>query len=256
MEKGTSGTFLKRLGLVRKQMGRGDFEVFRYEDHEVAVIPLTGKVDIKATGEWGTRTWLDVGGRESVFNELPMLVMLPSCRLMLNAHEPVDVLIASVSGRKETKALPRLVRPEDLEIKDIGKDQYLREVRSAQVEPDVWALRVGETVNLGSWSSWPKHTFKRISGEFEEVMLYLMEPEIGFGDAADEETWGVVRMDGKYSNGQLVDEAWTIRSGDVGLLPLGSHPVGAGPATRLYYTWIFVGDRKLYGKFAGESDYV
>jgi len=254
LEKGTSGTFLKRLGLVRKQMGRGDFEVFRCDDHEVAVIPLTGMVDIKATGEWGTSAWLDVGGRESVFDELPTLVMLPSCRLMLNAHEPVDVLVATLSGRKGLGLFPYLLRPEDLDVNIIGEGNHRRKVVSAQ--QDDWVLKIGETVHVGeggTWSSWPKHLIDGDTKDFEELKLVIVKNVVGWGEDC-EEPWAVVVQDGTYG-GKEIHEVHKVVSGDVIIQPAGRHPIVGAPATKVWYLWAMVGDAgcpKRYGKFAGE----
>jgi len=260
LERGTQGTFLKRLKLVRRQIERGGGAFFRLEDHEVAVIPLTGKVDVKAEGEWGKRKWLDVGGRESVFDELPTIVMLPPCQLVLNAHEPVDVLIASVSGRKKTKALPRLIRPEDLEVVFVGKDSYKRQVRSMQ--QDDYVLKCGETIHSGpgTWSSWPKHREVGNTERVEEVKFVLLKRVIGWGEDFVE-PWTVVVQDGMM-HGEEIHEVHKISSGDVIIQPVGRHPIVGSPFTNVYYFWILTGPDELgglpkkYGKFAGESDYV
>lgn len=100
-------------------------------------------------------------------------------------------------------------------------------------------FRAGLTVhqNRGSWSSTP-HSFEKealLSPKpigFWEQFAYITNPAHG---------WGIQTRIGRIA-GQMIDDIVTIGDRDMLSIPLGSHPVIAGPDYQLAYFWVYTAD--------------
>lgn len=131
------------------------------------------------------------------------------------------------------------------------EDGTAREVYPIINDPSL-PFRAGLTVHLarGTWSSLP-HEFeaKEILDPkpmpFYEQFAYVTDPPGG---------WGIqVRM-GHLFDSENSYVTWTnhtveIRDRDILSIPLGSHPVTAGPGTRLMYFWLYWGSLEGREKF-------
>jgi 5-deoxy-glucuronate isomerase len=88
-------------------------------------------------------------------------------------------------------------------------------------------LVVEVSTPAGNWSSYPphKHELERlpIENDLEEVYAYRFAAPEGFG---------VQRL---YTRDGSLDETWTVRDGDVVLVPRGYHPFCAAHGYHGYY---------------------
>jgi 5-deoxy-glucuronate isomerase len=220
------------------------------EDEEAVIHVLTGTLMLEVSGDWGKRTIRSIGNRQNVFDHLPTAVTLqPGTKAVVVAQSRyADCLLIRVrleNGRHPS--VPSIVRPEDVQVHDIGKGHYQREVRECVGGHGITErIRVGETINpTGLWSSWPHHDFDanpELAPQFEEVFLYFTDPKEG---------WGLQVRDGLMCDGSKVQDVVRVNNGDWLPMPLGNHPVVAGVDCRLMYVWAYVSPiAKKYAKFA------
>lgn len=206
--------------------------------HEVYVHALVGACDV---GPFRT------GTRKSVWDAPTSGVYLApgcSCVELKPVGATCDVVVAMARMESEATARSRHVDPVHHQI---GWDHHQR---------DVWEilggngpserLRFGETRNArGGWSSWPPHSFDchlERAHRFEEVFVAFTRPKHSFA---------LMVRDGKMTDGEEFDDALVVRSGDMFQVPLGKHPIVAGPETDLVYVWAYVSPNpKVYAKWA------
>ena len=103
-------------------------------------------------------------------------------------------------------------------------------------------IRMGLTVHetLGSWSSWPPHEFEAealraplpLFAEFYEEFAFVTQPA---------GMWGLqLRRDGRRSNNHDYESMINVvRDLSITSVALGSHPVVAGPGTKMAYFWCY-----------------
>lgn len=201
---------------------------------ETALILVRGSVRLEG-GTLGSGT---LGPRHSFINERAHAVYVaPGDSTDVEAFEPSDLMIATAPVAPAPDLLSRWIRPEDQTPKQVGRDNWSRQV-TAILDGDFPArvLVLGETVNApGNWSSSPPH---KHDGEhddesrLEESYYYRFDPPQGFG----------VQM--IYTADLDIDAAVTVRDGDIVVIPRGFHPVAAGPGYHLYYLWVLAGDER------------
>ena len=228
---------LKRLSLSRLKMGQGD-SLDENSSHLVLYYILTGTVDVDIVLP---RVKLhNVGERDKVTERRPSVVVIPPLALhVITAATAADVLkVGLADGRI---GHPVLVRPSDVMREYIiGKGYYQRMVREVIGEDSPECeLKCGETFNPpGLWSSWPPHDFERRpehAPHFEECFYYIGRA----GAFGREGAWGYQRRRGRYVNGETVDDVRIVRPGYYLPIPLGEHPVTAGPEMGIGYVWIY-----------------
>jgi len=219
------------------------------EDQEVLLHILVGQCTIEAKGPWGRRVLNNLGERRDVFSGLPTSVLLgPRTQYSVAAtSRTADIALVSLSAAGEEPELPTVIRPQDVQVHEIGEAHYFRVVREVLGEEGPSRrIRAGETINpVGLWSSWPHHDFEakpELAPQFEEVFIYLTKPRYG---------WGLQRRQGLYCNLKSVDDVIMVRNGDAAVIPLGDHPVVAGVDCQLAYLWFYTSPiPKIYAKWA------
>ena len=213
-----------RIRLDRKGVARylGDTD-----NNEVLLHILVGQCTIEAYGRWGRQTFKQLGERVDVFSGLPTsLVLGPRTQYTITpVTRTLDLAVASLPVGRAGRAVPTVIRPQDVQIHTIGEGHYLRTVREViGGEGPALRLRAGETLNpTGLWSSWPHHDFDanvKLAPQFEEVFLYFTKPRGG---------WGLQRRHGLYSSLQQVDDVIVVKNGDAAILPLAAEPRGLPP---------------------------
>ena len=235
-----------RIRLDRKGVSRytGDTG-----EREVLLHILVGHCTIAAKGRWGRQTFKQLGERPDVFSGLSTSVLLgPHTKYLVTpVSRTVDIAVASLPVGRGGRAVPTVIRPQDVQVHEIGEGHYQRTVREViGGEGPALRLRAGETLNpVGLWSSWPHHDFDanaKLAPQFEEVFLYFTKPRNG---------WGLQRRDGLYSNLAKVDDVIIVRNGDAAILPLGEHPIVAGVDSQVLYIWFYMSPiPKMYSKWA------
>jgi 5-deoxy-glucuronate isomerase len=222
----TPGTETELIGLDLADLADGEtLELTR--DTEIAAVILSGVVDVEGLGT--------AGGRGDVFEGAGHTVYAPpGTPLVFRATGgPAQIVIASAPLGDGTPGPARIIGPDDQEIAERGEGNWSRTVRTI-LGPDDAAgrLLLGETINPpGNWSSYPPHKHDTHEPprevKLEEVYLFKLDPANGFGIQ--------LRYDGE------IEEAFTVRDGDVAAIPAGYHPVVAAPGYKLCYLWVMAG---------------
>lgn len=217
---------------------------YKLEPGHRAVVEVIGEGYLHPLVGAGECCDVRLGGRRTVFDPPPPGLLLGSGDYMVTAlDKPFDFIVSCAHEAKSEGV--KSIHP--TEEHQIGTGTRRRTVRvilghggSAQ------RLRVGETVNRrGGWSSWPPHSFDRDPANvsrFEERFYCFTDPKDG--DAY------LVRK-GVFRNGNEINDIERIKSGVCIDIPLGYHPIVAGPGTRLMYFWAYVSpEDKQYPQWA------
>lgn len=200
---------------------------------ERAAVILSGRVEATA-GDTALGT---AGGRSSVFEAPGDTVYAPAgMPLHLQALDgPAQVAVTGAAASANGGPPPRIIRPDDQRIAEVGTGNWSRTVRTILgPEHDASRLLLGETINPpGNWSSYPPHRHDRHDPprevNLEEVYMFRVDPPGGFG------------MQILYDeNGQ--EEAFLVRDDDVAAIRGGFHPVVAAAGYSLYYLWVLAGE--------------
>ncbi len=198
---------------------------------EIAVVLILGEIQFEGAAIGSGK----LGPRESFIKERAhALYVAPGDTFELCATLASELFIVSAAVDPAPDLVSRWVRPEDQSPKQVGQNNWYREVTPI-IDGDFPArvLVLGETVNSpGNWSSSPPHKHDGEHGEscLEESYYYRLDPPQGFG----------VQM--LYTTDGEIDEAMTVRDGDIVTIPKGYHPVAAGPGYHLYYLWVLAGE--------------
>lgn len=197
---------------------------------ETCLLLLCGSCSVETDGG----KWM-LGPRKDVFSDFPWALYLRNVSGMtLIARSKTEAVVSSVRSFSR-KPLSKLISPQDVVERTVGADTYLRRVRTVIGEDfPAEKLLLGETLNeAGKWSSYPPHRHEKDAppheAKLEEVYYYRTEKPYGFG---------VQRI---YTDDRRIDETYTVRQGDVCVLPRGYHPVSAAPCSKLYYFWVLAG---------------
>ncbi|MCL6516933.1 5-deoxy-glucuronate isomerase [Alicyclobacillus sp.] len=221
-----------RFGLLELEPGQ------TYEgktaDEEAVLVLLSGRCDIHAAG----RSYAGLA-RADVFAERATAVYVPvnAPFAVTNTGDgrlEVAVCLAPASEAHE----PFVVRPDEVLVKTVGRDNFERQVHDIVVqnaEGRVQRIIVGETFNpSGNWSSYPPHKHDDyqpgVEACMEEVYHYRLKPEQGFG------------LQAIYTSDRSLDEVYRVAHKDTFLIPRGYHPVCAAAGYQLYYLWVMAGD--------------
>jgi len=224
--------------------------------YESVLHVLTGSVTVSAETPWGGMEWPHLGGRRDVFAGLPAALYLGrDTEFEVRPETRTADLLWARTGVGEALP-PALVRPEDVRVHTIGEGHYRRTVREVIGEGWPSRLRIGETINEpGAWSSWPMHAFEKQpenAAQFEECFMYLLQPVDASKKPDECRAYQVAR--GRYSDGAEVDEVRIVKHGDMATIPLGYHPVVAGPDCRVWYWWCYLSpEDKKYSRWAEDA---
>jgi len=185
--------------------------------------------------------------RKSVFERPEPGIYVPSGEAIKFApNGSMDVLVVSSPAGQWPD--PTLVVTH--KVHEIGWGHHKRTVYEILGgEGPALRIRLGETHNVpGGWSSWPPHRFDAdlsMASEFEEAFLPFMRPKDGFA---------LMRRKGRWQDGSEVDDAVALTTGVMVPVPLGSHPIVAGPETSLVYVWAYLSpEPKVYAKWAEDA---
>ncbi len=207
------------------------------EDEEYGLVILNGLLSLEIGGE----QYNELGRRTSVFDGKATGVYLPPGTAW-SAYADSRCELAVCSTPSDSPGPPQVIRPDEVEVNQVGNWNWRREVHNiigANV-PQARRLLVGETFNPpGNWSSYPPHKHEEDDYPFQinmqEIYHFRMNPPQGFG------------FQRIYTDDQSIDETYTLQHLDNTLMPRGYHPVVAAPGYQLYYLWMMAGvtDRRM-----------
>lgn len=188
---------------------------------EVCLVNLGGELRVEAAD--GEHT---LGERESPFEALPhALYAPPGERLRLRGSGSVGIC----GARAEERHPVRAIDPAAMRVEVRGAGNATRQITHI-LPPEFPAQRllvVEVLTPAGNWSSYPPHKHETVSlpdeNELEEIYAYRF---------ARPEAFGLQRL---YTHDGTLDEAWTVRDGDVLLVPRGYHPFCAAHGYDGYY---------------------
>lgn len=235
--------FIESFSILSMDSG----ETFNFETglNETGLLVMEGHCDIVING----KEYRNIGSRQNTFIGLPTGVYIPINRKVeITSH---GSNIAVCSGRCDKKTEFAIIKPEDVKIMEVGKDNWQREVRIiiGPNSPSV-NLILGETINPpGNWSGTPahKHEINSPSHEslHEELYYFRVDKPQGFG---------VQRF---YSPERGINELIYLKEGTVTFMPWGYHQIVAGPGYTLYYLFFISGKGKdLIGNLDPEHRWI
>lgn len=245
----SSNSPLRDLSVARLRIGDGGTYRGHTGNREVVLHLLVGRCTVAVTTATGTTfQFASLGARRDVFAGLPTTVVVGpnSSYEIRDVGRSADFAVGSAPGSGEERP-PLVIRPDDVDIHEIGEGHYGRLVREVIGGTErAQRIRLGETVNpTGQWSSWPHHDFDANPGlapQFEEVFLYFTKPASG---------WGLQVRHGLFPDLEVIDDVVEVRNGDAMVVPLGDHPVVAGVSSDLLYVWFYLSPiPKVYARWA------
>ena len=196
---------------------------------EIALVPLSGNCTVTSDGQEWT-----IGGRASIFAGPASSLYLPIGRdYTVTATTALEIAICG--ARAEHVFPPRLISADDVAIEIRGAGNAARQINHI-IKPDFPAHRllvVEVFTPSGNWSSYPphKHDVQQMPAEadLEEIYYYRIDPPDGFA------------LQRLYTADGRIDHAWTIRDGDLLLVPEGYHAFAVAHGYTGYYLNILAG---------------
>ena len=227
------GGNLNMLGLKMLKLSEGKEQWCQFPGMEAAVVILKGKCDIMGDQFY----YKLVGVRDSVFGGPATAVYVPKgMKFSVRALTDVEAAIALAPAEKENPS--KLILPQDVVVKDLGRDGWKRQAHFILDErTDANLLYIGEAfVKSGMWASYPPHKHDEdnmpTEGVLEEIYYYEFDKPTGFG---------IQRV---YDKQGVFDETYAVKSGDAVEIPKGYHPFCCAPGYENYYLWIMAGKNR------------
>lgn len=211
----------------------GEKKTYSEKDKEYGLLILGGKCTVEGDGF----KYEKVGKREDVFGGNATCVYVPRNNVFtITACGEVSIAVCKCPSQNDHK--PKLINPEDVVAKDMGKPGWQRHamfILDERTEAD--QVYIGECyVEGGQWASYPPHKHDDdnmpTEANTEEIYYYEFEKPQGFGIQK------VYTLEGD------VDETYTVKSGDFVEIPRGYHPFHTAPGYRNYYLWVMAGKNR------------
>ncbi|MBA8902940.1 5-deoxy-glucuronate isomerase [Phyllobacterium sp. P30BS-XVII] len=214
------------------KLAAGKSHTYRLSGFETAVVPLSGRCDIKIDAT----KFEAVGGRAGVWDGLADSVYAgPDAAVTVTALDDCEVAVAG--GRWDKPMEPFRVLPEDVDMVDVGSNETKSRRRIFHILGNKQADRVGRLLvselyaDEGCWSGYPPHkhdTDQPGETAHEELYHWRFDPPTGFGT----QLW--------YEEGQE-PHAHVTRHGDTFAFSTGYHPTSTSPGHASYIFTILVG---------------
>ncbi|MHB1628021.1 MAG: 5-deoxy-glucuronate isomerase [Bacilli bacterium] len=229
-----NGLNLKFLRFGLLTLAQGETYTGRMTGCEGVLVLLSGSMDVTV----GDAEFTGLK-RQDVFTGKAAAVFVPAGSSFSVINAGGASVEAAICRTPADQAFdPFVVRPDEVWSRQVGKDNYRREVHDIVVknaEGRVQRIIVGETFNPpGNWSSFPPHKHDDYKPDveacMEEVYHYRMNPRQGFG------------LQSIYTGDRSLDEVYRVEDGDTFMIPYGYHPVCAAGGYQLYYLWFMAGE--------------
>jgi 5-deoxy-glucuronate isomerase len=206
---------------------------------EVCLVNLGGRLTATVDGRDH-----DLGRRRTPFDGLPdSLYIPPGTSYTVDG----DGLLARCGARADAASAGEVqaIAAGRVRVEVRGSGNATRQINHI-IPPEFAAHRllvVEVLTPAGNWSSYPphKHEVERlpVENELEEVYAYRFQAA---------EAFGLQRL---YSKDGSLDETWTVRDGDVMLVPRGYHPFCSAHGYHGYYLNALAAEKR---SMAAEDD--
>lgn len=227
----------KLLNFGKLILTDGNYFEGNSQETEILMVILSGRCDIKV----GEKSFIDVGGRASVFDGKPHSVYIPC---------DSDFTVTSKKGGRFEAALcfatsnlsaeAYIISPNEVGSGKWGISNFSRNYHSILVQTNkpVKRLIVGETFTpSGNWSTYPphRHEIDNLPDEvyMEEMYYFKISPPEGFG------------LTKFYTDDGAIDEVFTIKDETILMMPKGYHTVVSAPGYTTYYLWFLAGNCRI-----------
>lgn len=216
------------------KLDRGETASLRIPGYESVCVVLSGSCDIRVDGEQFDR----VGNRADVWSGKADSVYVPSGVEFRVSANRGKAEVAVTGGYCETVRSPFRIRPEEVEMVDVGSGETRSHRRIFHILGQNDRGRAGNLliselyIEEGCWAGYPphKHDEERAGEEsaFEEIYHFRFRPESGFGAQI------VFQPDGS-------SKCFMVKDGDTVLIDRGFHPCVSSPGHEGYVLTILVG---------------
>ncbi len=218
------------FNLVR--LAAGETYRYRLSEFESVIVPMGGTCDLAVDGV----SFSNLGGRASIWDGKADAVYTgPDADVVIVAQSGCEIAIAG--GVWDRRMDPFRVRPEDVDMVDVGSNETKSRRRIFHILGQNGAGRAGNLLvselyaNEGCWSGYPPHKHDVDQpGEtaHQEVYHWRFQPRTGFGA----QLW--YSPDGDAT-------AYLTRDGDTFAFSAGYHPTVTSPFHESYTFTILVG---------------
>lgn len=224
---------LEMLEVDMLRLQPGDRKSYSENEKEYGLVILGGTCSVVGDGF----SYENIGKRKDVFDGPATCVYIPGERkfTITGVTECAIAVCKSIAGEGFE---PKLIRPEDVIIKHLGKNGWERDAHFILDERcPANLIYIGEAyVASGNWASYPPHKHDDdnmpVEGVQEEIYYYEFDKPSGFG---------IQRV---YTKEGDIDETYTVKSGDIVEIPRGYHPFCCAPGYNNYYLWIMAGENR------------
>jgi 5-deoxy-glucuronate isomerase len=229
---GKTATDLCYFNLLR--LAEGETVQIAEPGYELLFAVLSGRADVNV----GRETFAGVGGRADVWSgEADSVYAGTEGPVTVKARAP-NTEVAVAGGRCERSFAPFRIRPEEVEMVEVGSAATHSRRRIFHILGHNGAGRAGNLLvselrcDAGCWSGYPphKHDTERppVETAFHEIYHYRFRPETGFGGQF-------------WYDGSAESKVWMTRNGDTFLFEGGYHPTITSPGHEEYVFTILVG---------------
>ena len=198
-------------------------ELFTTGEFEVCLVNLGGRLEANVEGQG-----YGLGDRATPFDGLPHALYVPPGKRVAVTGNGWLARCASRADSAHAGEV-RAIDPESIRVEVRGAGNATRQINHI-IPPEFPAHRllvVEVLTPAGNWSSFPPHKHEQanlpIENDLEEIYAYRFTAP---------EAFGVQRL---YSRDGSLDETWTVRDGDVVLVPRGYHPFCSAHGYDGYY---------------------
>lgn len=224
---------LKLVEIDMVKLADGEQKTYDEQDTEFGAVIFGGKCTVTGSGF----EYRKIGKRKNVFDGPCTCFYIPrNIKFTIKAVGEVSLCVSKSPAFADHS--PKLINPDDVVVKHMGKPGWQREAHFILDErTDADILYIGEAwIEGGQWASYPPHKHDDdnmpVEAATEEWYYYEFDKPSGFG---------IQRV---YTKEGDIDETYTVKSGDMVEIPRGYHPVHCAPGYNNYYLWIMAGKNR------------
>lgn len=225
-----------------RRLSSGDEWSFDSSENELAIVILTGDIDVSST----CGTWRGLA-RDSVFESAAHVLYLPR-RTQFTVVATRDSEFAVTWVPTEVDHEPFITRPADVPVSVRGGDNVSRQINDLLPpgSPVQRLVLVEVYTPSGNWSSYPPHKHdvhieddagNLIEADLEEIYFYKIDRPEGYA-------YQRVYTDESsplHAAGHPIDALVKVGDNEAVIVPEGYHPVTSAPGYTTYYLNVLAG---------------